>query len=99
MSTERELKLYSVDEDGGGCITHVAARNHAEALSTVLNLRGGESEAESIEVAVIEDDKVPQFRVQQSADRENNNEDYFLIDLLRKAREANRAEILCCSEF
>lgn len=92
------INLYLVIEEGGGPESYVAARHHGEALSLVIDLAGGEPEAEEFTVTHIRDEKCPDVKVQQSEDREKPD-GYLLLELLVKAREKGAAELLSSSEF
>lgn len=93
-----DLKCFKIDEECGCAIHYMAARHHGEALNTYLELTGGDTDAETFAVTLIDDTKVPQVKVQDSAE-EGDGDDLSLIECLARARAQGRAQLLSTTEF
>ena len=90
------LNCYRIED--GGATVHMAARHAGEALNEYLGLQGGDCDGEEFTVTLVPDDKVPEFRIEQSEDRDKP-EGYTLREALAKARAEGKAQLLCSTEF
>ena len=97
-TVEQRATLHCYFIDDGGAEAYVAAEHAGEALHVYVSLQGGDCDSGEFTVSLVPDDKVPDFKIQQSEDAERPA-GYTLREMLEKARRGGRAEILSTSEF